>query len=88
MAESVTDEEMLESVHLLGKTEGLFAEPSAAATVAVIRKLKSSGSIGSDDIVVAVVTGTGLKSIATVDVQHVPEVDSGDIESFAKISHV
>ena len=87
-AESVTDEEMLESVRMLARMEGLFAEPSAAATVAVIRKLKSSGSIGSGDIVVPVVTGTGLKSIATVDVQHVPEVDSGDIESFAKISHV
>ena len=86
IGESVTDEEMVESVHLLARTEGLFAEPSSAATIAVIRKLKNSGTIGPDDIVVPVVTGTGLKSIGTVSVQNIPEVDSGDIKSLAKIS--
>ena len=86
VAESVTDEEMVESVHLLARTEGLFAEPSSAATIAVIRKLKNSGTIGPDDIVVPVITGTGLKSIGTVSVQNIPEVDSGDIKSLAKIS--
>ena len=87
IAESVTDEEMLESVRLLAGTEGLFAEPSAAATIAVIKKLKSSGRIDSDDTVVPVVTGTGLKSIATVNVQNVPQVEAGDIQSLAKITH-
>jgi threonine synthase len=84
IAESVTDEEMLEAVRLLARTEGLFAEPSAAAAIAVVKKLRGSGSIKPDDIVVPVVTGTGLKSMETLDVKHVPEVDPDDIKGLAK----
>ncbi|MFQ5710552.1 MAG: threonine synthase [Candidatus Geothermarchaeales archaeon] len=60
-AESVTDEEMLEALKLLGSDEGIFAEPSGAASVAGLRRLLDDGVIDHGDVVVCEVTGTGLK---------------------------
>ena len=70
-AESVNDSEMLEAVQLLAKYEAVFAEPSAAASVAVVKKLIHAGIIAADDTVVSLVTGTGLKS---------PEIMKGLVE--------
>ena len=60
-AVGVTDEEILEAQHLLATREGIFAEPSAAASVAAARRLRQMGTIAEGDLVVAVVTGHGLK---------------------------
>ena len=70
-AESVNDREMLEAVQLLARVEAVFAEPSAAASVAVVKKLIHIGIIAADDTVVSLVTGTGLKS---------PEIMKGLVE--------
>jgi threonine synthase len=61
VAETVTDHEILEAERLLAKTEGVFAEPSAASSIAGLRKLIDGGTIGSDDLVVCELTGSGLK---------------------------
>jgi threonine synthase len=60
-AETVTDEEILEAERFLARTEGIFAEPAAAAPVAGLKRLLASGVIDKDDTIVCVVTGTGLK---------------------------
>ena len=58
---STTPEDTIAATGLLAKTEGIFAEPSAASVVAGLVKGARSGEIGSSDVVVCVITGAGLK---------------------------
>ncbi|MGQ9461805.1 MAG: threonine synthase [Candidatus Fervidibacter sp.] len=62
VAESATDDEVVEGIKLLAETEGIFTETAGGVTVAVLRKLVEQGTIGSDDTVVALITGCGLKT--------------------------
>ena len=66
VAESATDEEIIDSIKLLAKTEGIFAEPAGGITIAVLRKLIKSGQIPRDEEVVCCVTGNGFKSSETI----------------------
>ncbi len=63
LAECATDEEIIEGVNLLAKTEGIFAEPAGGITIAVLKKLIDSGDISRDEEVVCCVTGSGFKSL-------------------------
>jgi len=63
IAEDVSDDEILGAQKLLAKTEGIFAEPAAAASIAGLKKLINNGYICSDDRVVCVITGAGLKDV-------------------------
>ncbi len=60
--EDVTDEEIVEGIKLLAKTEGIFAETAGGVTVAVTKKLIEAGRIGKNDLTVICVTGNGLKT--------------------------
>jgi len=62
----VSDDEILEAVKVLGKTEGLFPEPGAAASVAGLKKLVDEGRVRSSERIVLVVTGSGLKDVTDV----------------------
>jgi threonine synthase len=64
---TVSDTEILEAIRLLAKTEGIFAEPSAASTVAGLKKLIRMGKIAKDEEVVCVITGTGLKDPSIIE---------------------
>lgn len=57
----VSDEEILAAESLLGRTEGIYAEPAGAAPVAGVRKAHERGIVDAGDSVVVVVTGNGLK---------------------------
>ncbi|WP_266083280.1 threonine synthase [Haladaptatus caseinilyticus] len=57
----VSDEEILRAEALLGRTEGIYAEPAGAAPVAGVRKARDQGIIEEGESVVVVVTGNGLK---------------------------
>jgi threonine synthase len=61
MALAVSDEEILNAVRTLAKTEGVFAEPASATTIAALKQLVDSGEIDASDTVVCIVTSTGLK---------------------------
>ena len=50
--ESVTDEEILEGIKLLARTEGIFTEPAGGTEVAVAKKLIASGRIPRDESIV------------------------------------
>jgi threonine synthase len=65
--EAVTDDEILAAYRMLAEEEGIFCEPSSAASVAGIARLASAGEIPPDTLVVAVLTGTGLKDPATAE---------------------
>ena len=63
IAEDVSDDEILSAQKLLATTEGIFAEPAAAASIAGLKKLINNGNIDEDDRVVCVITGAGLKDV-------------------------
>ena len=58
---AVTDEEILAAYHLLASKEGLFCEPSSAASVAGLLKLHAAGRLDKGQLVVCTLTGNGLK---------------------------
>ncbi len=65
-AVSVTDEEIIEAIKLLARTEGIFAETAGGVTIATLAKLAASGVVRPDERVVAYVTGIGFKTIEAV----------------------
>lgn len=64
--ESVTDEEILEGIKLLARTEGIFTEPAGGTEVAVAKKLIEMGRIPRDESIVISITGNGYKTLETV----------------------
>ena len=63
---SVTDDEIVEGIRLLARTEGIFTETAGGVTIATLAQLASSGVVRRDERVVAYVTGIGLKTIDAV----------------------
>jgi len=59
--EAVTDGEILAAQRLLASTEGIFAEPASAASLALLAKMAHARRIPADSRVVCVLTGNGLK---------------------------
>ena len=62
---NVSDEEILEAMSLLGRTSGVFGEPAGVTGTAGIAKLVKQGAIPADATIVSLVTGNGLKDIAS-----------------------
>jgi threonine synthase len=60
--EHATDEEIIDGMRLLARTEGIFAETAGGVTVAATRKLIEVGRIPRDEPIVMCVTGNGLKT--------------------------
>ena len=65
--DSVTDDQILAAYRSLAELEGVFCEPSSAASVAGVAQAAASGAIGADELVVAVLTGNGLKDPETAE---------------------
>lgn len=61
-----TDEEIVEGIHLLARTEGVFGETAGGVTVASFRKLLAAGAIDPDEPTVLCITGNGLKTVEAV----------------------
>jgi threonine synthase len=66
LIESVTDDEIIDAWRDLARVEGIFCEPSSGAGVAGARKLAAAGRL-SAELVVCVLTGTGLKDPTTAE---------------------
>src|SRR5262249_26975373 len=60
--EHAEDEEIIEGMQLLARTEGIFTETAGGVTVAATRKLIESGRIPRNEPIVICVTGNGLKT--------------------------
>lgn len=60
-AVAVSDQEMMEAAKLIGRTQGIFACPEGAATLAAFQHLRRQGWIGDDETVVLFNTGSGHK---------------------------
>ncbi len=61
--DDVTDDEIVDAIGLLARTEGMFAETAGGVTVAVLAKLAAAGKITPDETTVAVISGHGLKTL-------------------------
>ena len=62
-AVKVADEGILAAIAQLARATGVFAEPAAAASFAGLVKLCDAGALGSDERVLLMLTGNGLKDI-------------------------
>ncbi|HSE97927.1 MAG TPA: pyridoxal-phosphate dependent enzyme, partial [Blastocatellia bacterium] len=59
----VSDEELISSIGRLARETGVFAEPAAAASFAGFLRMCERGEIDSDERVMLVITGNGLKDV-------------------------
>jgi threonine synthase len=64
--EDVSDEEVVDGIRLLARTEGIFAETAGGVTVATARKLIETGQLDPDVDTVLLITGDGLKTLDAV----------------------
>ncbi len=63
---AVDDDEIVEGIRLLARTEGVFAETAGGVTIATLAKLAAQGVVRRDERVVAYITGNGLKTLDAV----------------------
>ena len=61
-AVSTTDDEIIDGMKLLARTEGVFAETAGGVVVAGLKKLAASGAVRKNELTVAFITGAGLKT--------------------------
>ncbi|MFB9517962.1 threonine synthase [Streptomyces purpureus] len=64
--EDVTDEQIVDAIKLLARTEGIFTETAGGTTLGVAKKLIESGAIDPSLTTVVVNTGDGLKTLDAV----------------------
>jgi threonine synthase len=62
LAGSVTDDEIVEGMKLLARTEGVFGETAGGVSIGVLKKMAEAGALDPDETIVAYVTGNGLKT--------------------------
>ena len=65
-AEECNDQEILDAILLLAKTEGIFTEPAGGVSISILQKMVEQGKIDKNDKVVCYVTGNGLKATESI----------------------
>jgi threonine synthase len=83
-AGSASDEEIFAGIDLLATTEGILTEPAGGTTVAVLRKLAAAGEFDPDAVVVAIITGNGLKTLEDHPEKPWPSVEC-ELESMLSV---
>ncbi|MEZ5115951.1 MAG: threonine synthase [Candidatus Nanopelagicales bacterium] len=63
---AVSDEEVVDGIRLLARTEGVFAETAGGVVVATLRRLLAEGRLDPDAETVILNTGDGLKTLDAV----------------------
>jgi threonine synthase len=69
---AVSDDEIRDAFHHWARTEGIFAAPEGAASLAAYRKLRASGWLSEKDTAVLFNTGTGLKYLDVIEQHKAP----------------
>ena len=67
MGSAVTEDEILNAYALLARREGLFVEPSSAASVAAAIQLGRTGQLARASTVVCISTASGMKDPASAE---------------------
>ena len=60
---AVSDEQILDTMRVLGRTEGVFGEPAGVTATAGVREAVARGIIKPDETVTVISTGSGLKDV-------------------------
>ena len=60
---AVSDDEILDTMRVLGRTEGVFGEPAGVTATAGIRAAVEAGIIKPGESVTTISTGSGLKDV-------------------------
>jgi threonine synthase len=76
-AVAVSDAEILKAQSQIASLAGIFAEPAAATSVAVAKRMRVAGTIRAGDVVVCNLTGHGLKQPEAI------RLDTKDFEPLA-----
>jgi threonine synthase len=86
LALKVTDEEIIAAIKELASFTGIFAEPAAAASYAGLLKGVAEHKIAPDEVIVLLITGSGLKDIPSagraVKIPPPIECDLAEIEKY------
>jgi threonine synthase len=61
-AAAVTDDEVVDGIKLLAETEGIFAETAGGVVISGLKQMIAQGHVRPDEVVVAFITGAGLKT--------------------------
>ena len=56
------EHEIVEAIQLLAETEGIFTETAGGVVISALRKIARDGIIDPEEVVVAFITGNGLKT--------------------------
>jgi len=73
IAISVTDDDIMKALRDWARTEGVFAAPEGAASLAAYRKLRANGFFTASDTVALFNTGSGLKYLDVIQAQRKPK---------------
>jgi threonine synthase len=87
--EAVSEEEIVAAIRLLARSEGIFTETAGGVTIGVLAKLAAAGRWRGDEVIVAYVTGHGLKTadaVAETNGSHV-EIEPS-LKSFRQMVNV
>ncbi len=86
---TVTDDEILAAIPELARGEALFVEPAASTAYAGLKKAVKQGLVKSDERVVVMLTGNGLKDIASaMKVAGTGTVIEPELEAVKKLAQV
>jgi threonine synthase len=75
LAEDAAEAEILEAQRVFAEA-GWFVEPATATVLCAVRKLRVAGRIGTDDSVVLMLTGAGLKDLDALKHQPYKVIES------------
>ena len=85
-AEDVSDEEIVDAIELLARTEGIYTETAGGVTLGVTKKLIDQEKIPRDEPIVVSITGNGLKTQDAVEGRlGKPDVIDPTLEDFEEL---
>ncbi len=64
---TVSDDEIIKAIAEVSSSTGIFVEPAAATAWAGIKKAREAGKISAENSAAVLLTGTGLKDIASAE---------------------
>jgi len=81
----VPESEIAEGMKLLAETEGIFTETAGGVVISTLRRLAREGVIGPDEETVALITGTGLKTLEAIEDSVTTSTIDPTVRSFDEI---